>query len=78
MTDRKLLSWGESNLSLYMSYLVSPKVLFLVYIDKVGNSVLYSSITMYADDVALWKIIRNPTDYTLLQDDITTICNLGG
>ena len=42
-------------------------LLFLVYIDKVANSVLYSNITMCADD--------NPTDYTLLQDDITTICN---
>ena len=30
---------------------------------------------MYADDIALWKIIRNPTDYTMLQDDIITICN---
>ena len=50
-------------------------LLFPVYIDKVGNSVLYSNITMYADDIALWKIIRNPTDYTLLQDDITIICN---
>ena len=30
---------------------------------------------MYADDIALWKIIRNPTDYTLLQDDIAIICN---
>ena len=50
-------------------------LLFLVYIDKVGNSVLYSNIIMYTDDIALWKIIRNPTDYTLLQDDITIICN---
>ena len=50
-------------------------LLFLVYIDKVSNSVLYSNITMYADDIALWKIIRNPTDHTLLQDDITIICN---
>ena len=50
-------------------------LLFLVCIDKVANSVLYSNFTMYADDIALWKIVRNPTDYTLLQDDITTICN---
>ena len=50
-------------------------LLFLVYIDKVTNSVSHSNITMYADDIALWKIIRNPRDYTMLQDDIITICN---
>ena len=32
-------------------------------------------ITIYADDIALYKIIRNPRDYTLLQGDITSICN---
>ena len=32
------------------------------------------NITMYADDIALWKTIRNPRDYTTLQDDITSIC----
>ena len=50
-------------------------LLFLVYTDKVTNSVSHSNITMYADDIALWKIIRNPRDYTMLQDDIITICN---
>ena len=34
-----------------------------------------TSCTMYADNIALWKIIRNPRDYTMLQDDIITICN---
>ena len=35
-------------------------LLFLVYIEKVANSVLESSITTYADDTALWKIPGTP------------------
>ena len=50
-------------------------MLFLVYIDNVASSVSHSNITMYADDIALGKIIRYPRDYTMLQDDIITICN---
>ena len=34
-----------------------------------------SKITLYADDIALYKIIRNPRDYTLLQGDITSVCS---
>ena len=32
----------------------------------VSASVTDSKITLYADDIALYKIIRNPRDYTLL------------
>ena len=31
--------------------------------------------TLYAADIALYKIIRNPRDYTLLQGDITSVCS---
>ena len=37
-------------------------LLFLIYIDQVASSVTYSNITMYADDIAMYKIISNPSD----------------
>jgi len=47
----------------------------LIYINGVSASVTDSKITLYADDIALYKIIRNPRDYTLLQGYITSICS---
>ena len=35
----------------------------------------YSNITMYADDIAMYKIISNPSDYTYLQEDILSLCS---
>ena len=34
-----------------------------------------SKITLYADDIALYKIIKNPRDYTLFQEDINSLCS---
>ena len=48
-------------------------VLFLIYIDGVSNSVLHSKLATYADDIALYKMIRNPSDYTYLQRDVTSM-----
>ena len=39
-------------------------LLFLVYIDGASNTVLHGKITMYADDIALYSIIKNSSDYT--------------
>ena len=50
-------------------------LLFLIYIDQVASSVTYSNITMYADDIAMYKIISNPSDYTYLQEDILSLCS---
>ena len=50
-------------------------LLFLIYINGVSASVTDSKITLYADDIALYKIIRNPRDYTLLQGNITSVCS---
>ena len=49
-------------------------LLFLVYTDSVVSTVNHSKIITYADDIALYKIIRNPSDFTFLQEDITSIC----
>ena len=44
--------------------LVLGPLLFLVYIDGASNTVLHGKIAMYADDIALYSIIKNPSDYT--------------
>ena len=49
-------------------------LLFLVYINGASKAALHSKIAMYADDIALYSIIKNPRDYTYLQRDITSLC----
>ena len=48
-------------------------LLFLIYIDEVASSVTHSNIIMYADDIAMYKVISNPIDYTYLQEDILSL-----
>ena len=49
-------------------------LLFVVYIDDVANRISsLSSISLYADDIALYRSIRSPADYPILQSDITAI-----
>ena len=50
-------------------------LLFLVYIVGASNAALHGKIAMYADDIALYPIIKNPRDYTYLQRDITSLCS---
>ena len=50
-------------------------LLFLVYIIGATNTVLHGKIAMYADDIALYSFIKNPSDYTYLQRDITSLCS---
>ena len=49
-------------------------LLFLVYIDSVASTVNHSKIIIYTDDITLYKIIRNPSDFTFLQEDVISIC----
>ena len=46
-------------------------LLFLIYINGVSAAATDSKITIYADDIALYKIIRNPSD----QEDVTSVCS---
>ena len=49
-------------------------LLFVVYIDDVANGISsLSSISLYADDIALYHSIRSSADYSILQSDITAI-----
>ena len=49
-------------------------LLFTIYINDVAERISpSSSISLYADDISLYRSIRSPADYTVLQADITTI-----
>ena len=48
-------------------------LLFLVYINDVSTHVSASSkLALFADDMALYRCISSPADYTILQHDITS------
>jgi len=51
--------------------------LFLTYINCVGDLGFSDGtlISMYADDILLWKPIKCPSDYAYLQTDINNISN---
>lgn len=50
-------------------------LLFLIYINDSAGEMLStgSSITMYADDLLLHRVISSSDDYELLQNDINTL-----
>ena len=49
-------------------------LLFTIYIDDVVTRISpSSSISLYADDIALYRSISSPADYIILQADITAI-----
>ena len=52
-------------------------LLFLIYINDSANEQLNfgSKITIYADDLLLYREVSSPEDYHKLQDDINTIAN---
>ena len=49
-------------------------LLFITYINDIAALVSEgSNINMFADDIALYRIIKSPLDYTMLQKDINAI-----
>ena len=48
-------------------------LLFLLYIDDIHHSVFHSSVLMFADDIALYKEVKSPSDQSMLQDDLSQV-----
>ena len=47
---------------------------FMLYINDVVTAIsAESEVNMFADDIALYRIIKSPTDYSHLQNDINSI-----
>ena len=51
--------------------------LFLVYINEIVDAITIRRLqsSMFADDIALYRAIRSPLDFILLQLDVDVICN---
>jgi len=51
-------------------------LLFIRHINDVATAISSDSdVNMFADDIALYRIIKTPADYTHLQSDINSICS---
>ena len=50
-------------------------LLFLIYINDAVHEALdsHTHIILYADDILLYRVISNTTDYSMLQTDINTV-----
>jgi len=48
-------------------------LLFLLYVDDINHCLSYSSVQMFADEIALYKEIRSQTDCDLLQVDLNQV-----
>ena len=49
-------------------------LLFLIYINGITCTNINGQVSIYANDIALYKVIQSPLDYQSIQDDINTIC----
>ena len=49
-------------------------LLFLIYINGITCANINGQVSIYADDIALYKVIQSPIDYQSIQDDINAIC----
>ena len=47
--------------------------LFIIYIDGLTNALSNSSMSMYADDLLLYRTIQSPSDYQTLQAEIDAV-----
>ena len=45
-------------------------LLFLIYINGITCANIDGQVSIYADDIALYKVIQSPLDYQSMQDDI--------
>ncbi len=56
-------------------YLITMYLIAIRYNSKNSQSVTASKITIYADDIAVYKNIQSQSDYAALQGDVTSVCN---
>ena len=51
-------------------------LLFLTYINEITCANINGQVSIYADDIALYKVIQSPLDYQSIQDDINSVFGL--
>ena len=55
------------------SHLRCPQGLFIIYIDDLADVLSISSMSMYADDLLLYRPVHSSLDYQALQADIDAL-----
>ena len=52
-------------------------LLFICYINDVASVISEGNdMNLFADDIALYRVIKSPADYNLLQDDVNSVSNI--
>ena len=64
-------SYVEVTSGVPQGYVLGP-MLFLLYINDINNAIT-SQIKLFADDIVLYRNIRNQNDQVILQNDLDTI-----
>ena len=54
---------------------VLAPLFFMLFMNDINAAILNSKILLYADDVTLLRVVNNANDNTLLQDDLSALCN---
>ena len=77
LTDRSQCIGVEGSTSLSQPVLsgvpqgsVLGPLLFIIHIDGLTNALSNSSMSLYADDLLLYRTIQSPSDYQTLQAEI--------
>ena len=80
LTDRSQCIGVEDSTSLSQPVLsgvpqgsVLGPLLFIIYIDGLTNALSNSSMSLYADDLLLYRTIQSPSDYQALQAEIDVL-----
>ena len=52
-------------------------LLFICYINDVASIISEGSdMNLFADDIALYRVIKSPADYNFLKDDVNSVSNV--
>ena len=65
--------WADVKSGVPQGSVLGP-LLFLYYVNDIPETVT-SSISMFADDTKLYRVMRNDNDARILQDDLHKLCN---
>ena len=75
-------NWFDIRSGVRQGSVLGP-LMFILYVDDLHRSVTGSTLKIFADDVAVYKVVTSVSDCHVLQEDLSRIrilldCCLGG